>query len=55
LHSLRDYCAGILRVRANTINLPVWTTLMAASPISGGDSEKGLIESAQEPLFVAKS
>jgi len=34
----------MLRVRANAANQPVWTMPMAASPISGDDSGKGLIE-----------
>jgi len=34
------------RVRVNAANLLVGATLIAASPISGDDSGKGLIESA---------
>jgi len=38
-----------MRVKANAANLLAWATPMAASPISGAHSEKGIIESAQEP------
>ena len=44
----------MMRVKANATNLPVRTPPMAASPISGDDSGKGLIESAQEPTFHRK-
>jgi len=40
----------MMRVRANAANLPIRTTQMTASPISGDDGGQGLIESAQEPL-----
>ncbi len=48
---MRGYSAGMMTVRANVTNLPVRTTPMTASPISGDDNGKGLIESAYDPVI----
>jgi len=41
----------MLRLRANAANRSVWTMPMAASPISGDDSGKRLIEIAYDPVI----
>lgn len=39
------------RVTVNAADLLVGATLIVASPISGDDREKGVIESAYDPLI----